>query len=72
METGQKLRQEFYKEGRLHGQSILWTHGLLVVSESNYKDGVPHGKWLYYDNNGNIIMETTYKNGKKVKELINK
>ena len=48
-----KLKIEnFNKDGKLHGESILYYQDESVVEQGNYKNGKKDGEWIFRGENG--------------------
>lgn len=72
---GNITKQEFYKDGKLHGFIITYheasksssntTAGNKPSSKTNYVDGIIEGKKILYYENGRIMEESNYSAGLK-------
>lgn len=54
-----------YKDGRRHGETIIYYENGNILFKRNYKDGKKHGEYIAYYENGNLKYKINYKNGNK-------
>lgn len=67
-EKGQKMREEYLKNGIAEGKATVWYPGGAIQSETDFKKGKPNGEWKQFNKNGMITMDRLYKEGKIVKD----
>lgn len=53
-----------YKNGELHGKTLLYADNGNVVKEVEYENGVPQGLMLTYYPDGTVWTKTTWKKGR--------
>ena len=64
-ENGQVIREDNYKDGKLHGLRTSWDENGKKILELNFKNGKPHG-YTYYHSDGEPWIKSEYKDGEKV------
>ena len=62
--SGQKKREETFKDGELNGLSTIYHENGQKLSEVTYKGGRPDGLWTWWRENGQKSHEGTWKDGK--------
>ena len=63
--SGQKKREETFKDGELNGLSTIYHENGQKKSEGNHKDGKLDGLWTNWYENEQKSSEITYKNGRE-------
>ena len=56
--------QRSYKDGKPHGEWLVYYDDGQLWYKENYKDGELHGEQIYYWSNGILSSKSNYKNGK--------
>ena len=67
-ENGQKLREEYHKDGNFDGLWVGWHENGQKESEWIWKDGEQDGLWLRWHENGQKMYEVNFKNGERISE----
>jgi len=62
-ENGQKMIEQYYKDGKMHGKAIAWYENGKKLLDSNYLNGKPEGKAEWWDEKGQHILEAYYIDG---------
>jgi antitoxin component YwqK of YwqJK toxin-antitoxin module len=60
---GEKVRQETFRDGVLHGKNCRWDDDGFLLSETNWQAGKRHGKWVEYWITGFVRSEGTFNEG---------
>ena len=64
MDGGQKLYEQFMREGLEHGLYTSWNHNGRKSQEMSFNNGVLNGKGTTWYKNGKIETDGVYKDGK--------
>ena len=64
--SGQKKREETFKDGELNGLSTIYHENGQKKSEGNHKDGEREGLWTWWYGNGQKFYEDIYKDGELI------
>ena len=51
-DNGNKKSEQYYKDGKLHGNCTHWYEDGQKSYEGNWKDGNEDGKWTEWSDNG--------------------
>ena len=62
-ENGQKMLEQYYKDGKMHGKALGWHENGQKMLDGNYVDGKPEGKAEMWDENGQKLLEAFYIDG---------
>ena len=63
---GRKLREEHWRDDKLHGRWTDWDPWGGKLAEGEYRDGKKHGRWRTYPD-GSLELEEEYRNDQRVK-----
>jgi len=63
---GHKLREEHWRDDKLHGRWTDWDPWGRKLAEGEYRDGKKHGRWRTYPD-GSLEREEEYRNDQRVK-----
>jgi len=63
---GHKLREEHWRDDKLHGRWTDWDPWGGKLAEGEYRDGKKHGRWRTYTD-GSLECEEEYRNDQRVK-----
>jgi antitoxin component YwqK of YwqJK toxin-antitoxin module len=63
-ESGNKMDEGEYEEGKREGKWIEWYKSGNKMKEGEYKEGRKEGKWILWYESGNKMKEGEYKEGK--------
>ena len=62
-DTGQKLNEVEFLNGRPIGKHRMWHRNGQQESEINYKNFQKNGEWIEWDKNGQVVSESNWKDG---------
>ena len=62
-ENGQKMLEQYYKDGKMHGKALGWHENGQKMVDGNYVDGKPEGKAEMWDEKGQKLLEAFYIDG---------
>nr|WP_299337736.1 nicotinic acid mononucleotide adenyltransferase [Allomuricauda sp.] len=62
-DNGQIAQVGCFKDGRLHGEWVMFAEDGTKISIGTYEEGKRTGEWFFWKSDGQMLREVTYENG---------